>query len=71
MNWKDWNGDVSKPSPNAVKGLLAVLRQEAARQEAEAAARQAARQPVGILPAEVKEKIVKRITAESEDRPLN
>jgi hypothetical protein len=66
-----WDGDIRKLSPSAVCGLLALLRQEAARQEAEAAARQAARQPVGILPAEVKEKIVKRITAESEDRPLN
>ena len=52
VNWKDWDGDVSKLSPQAVKGLLAVLRQEAARQEAEAAAREAARQPVGIQPAE-------------------
>src|SRR5215469_11526708 len=51
VNWKDWDGDVSKLSPNAVKGLLALLRQEAARQEAarqeaEEAAREAARQPV-------------------------
>jgi hypothetical protein len=51
VNWKDWEGDVSKLSPNAVKGLLALLRQEAARQEAEAAARQAARQPVGVCEA--------------------
>jgi len=56
VNWKDWDGDVSKLSPNAVKGLLAVLRQEAARQEAarqeaEEAAREAARQPVKALPA--------------------
>ena len=68
VNWKDWDGDVSKLSPQAVKGLLAVLRREAARQEADKAAREAARQPVGILPAAVKEKIVNQITAESEDR---
>ena len=54
-----------------MKGLLALLRQEAARQEAarqeaDKAAREAARQPVGILSAEVKEKIVERITAEPE-----
>jgi hypothetical protein len=24
VNWKDWDGDVSKLSPQAVKGLLAV-----------------------------------------------
>jgi len=50
VNWKDWDGDVSKLSPNAVKGLLAVLRQEATRQVAEETACQAARQPVGMLP---------------------
>jgi hypothetical protein len=81
VNWKDWDGDVSKLSPNAVKGLLAMLRQEAARQEAarqeaarqeaEEAAREAARQPVKALPAAVKEKIVEQITGESEERPLN
>jgi hypothetical protein len=49
VNWKDWDGDVSKLSPNAVKGLLAVLRREAARQEAEAAARQAS-SPAGWNP---------------------
>jgi hypothetical protein len=48
-----------------VKGLLAVLRQEAARQEAarqeaEEAAREAARQPVVILSAEVKERLSNR-----------
>ena len=52
-----------------MKGLLALLRQEAARQEAEAAARQAARQPVGIVPAAVKQELVEQITAESEERP--
>jgi len=57
VNWKDWDGDIRKLSPSAVKGLLALLRQEAARQEAEAAARQAARQPVGMLPAAVKERL--------------
>jgi hypothetical protein len=31
VNWKDWDGDVSKLSPAAVRGLLALLRQEAAR----------------------------------------
>jgi hypothetical protein len=71
VNWKDWDGDVSKLSPNAVKALLAVLRQEAARQEAarqeaEEAAREAVRQPVKALPGAVKEKIVEQITAESE-----
>jgi hypothetical protein len=71
VNWKDWDGDVSKLSPGAVRGLLDVLRkeaarQEAARQEAEEAAREAVRQPVGILSAEVKEKIVEQITAASE-----
>jgi hypothetical protein len=66
VNWKDWDGDVSKLSPNAVKGLLAVLRQEAARQEAEAAARQAARQLIKALPAEVKQQLVEQITTESE-----
>src|SRR5215471_8342431 len=55
VNWKDWDGDIRKLSPSAVKGLLALLRQEAARQEAarqeaDAAACQAARQPVGMLP---------------------
>ena len=63
VNWKDWDGDVSKLSPNAVKGLLVVLRQEAARQEA---AREAARQPVKALPAAVKQELVEQITAESE-----
>jgi len=43
VNWKDWDGDASKLSPGAVRGLLDVLRkearrQEAARQEAEAVA---------------------------------
>jgi hypothetical protein len=33
VNWKDWDGDVSKLSPAAVRGLLDVLRKEAARQE--------------------------------------
>jgi hypothetical protein len=33
VNWKDWDGDVSKLSPGAVRGLLDVLRKEAARQE--------------------------------------
>ena len=61
VNWKDWDGDVSKLSPNAVKGLLAVLRQEAARE--------AVRQPVKALPGAVKEKIVEQITAESDERP--
>ena len=69
VNWKDWDGDVSKLSPGAVRGLLDVLRKEAARQEAEAAARQAARQPVGIVPAAVKQELVEQITAESEERP--
>jgi len=32
VNWKDWDGDIRKLSPSAVKGLLALLRQEAARQ---------------------------------------
>jgi hypothetical protein len=63
VNWKDWDGDVSKLSPGAVRGLLDVLRkeaarQEAARQEAEEAAREAARQPVGILPTAVKERLL-------------
>jgi hypothetical protein len=76
VNWKDWDGDVSKLSPNAVKGLLAVLRQEAARQEAacqeaarkeaEEAAREAAREPVKALSAAVKQELVEQITAESE-----
>jgi len=45
VNWKDWDGDVSKLSPGAVRGLLVLLRQEAARQEAarQEAARQATR----------------------------
>jgi hypothetical protein len=63
VNWKDWDGDVSKLSPNAVKGLLAVLRQEAARE--------AVRQPVNALTAAVKQELVEQITAESEERPLN
>ena len=69
LNWKDWDGDVSKLSPNAVKGLLVVLRQEAARQEAarQEAAREAVRQPVSSLAAAVKQKIVEQITAESEE----
>jgi hypothetical protein len=66
VNWKDWEGDIRKLSPSAVKGLLALLRQEPARQEAEEAAREAARQPVGILPAAVKQELVEQITAESE-----
>jgi hypothetical protein len=66
VNGKDWDGDVSKLSPSAVPGLLALLRQEAARQEAEAAARQAARQPVEALPAAVKQELLEHITAESE-----
>jgi hypothetical protein len=33
VNWKDWDGDVSKLSPAAVRGLLDVLRKDAARQE--------------------------------------
>ena len=49
VNWKDWDGDSRKLSPSAVKGLLALLRQEAARQEAEAAARQAS-SPAGWNP---------------------
>jgi hypothetical protein len=56
VNWKDWDGDVSKLSPGTVRGLLDVLRKEAARQEADKASREAA-QPVGILPAEVKERL--------------
>ena len=73
VNWKDWDGDVSKLSPAAVRGLLDVLRkeaarQEAARQEAEEAAREAARQPVKALPAAVKQELVEQITAESEAR---
>jgi hypothetical protein len=78
VNWKDWDGDVSKLSPGAVRGLLDVLRKEAARQEAarqeaarQEAAREAARQPVKALPAAVKEKIVNRSIAESEDSQLD
>ena len=41
-------------------------RLEAARQEAEEAAREAARQPFKALPAAVKQELVKQITAESE-----
>jgi hypothetical protein len=26
VNWKDWDGDIRKQSPSAVKGLLALLR---------------------------------------------
>ena len=63
MPFSRWAGI---PASVAVKGLLALLRKEAARQEAEEAAREAARQPVKALPAAVKEKIVEHITAESE-----
>jgi hypothetical protein len=41
------------------------------RQEAEEAAREAARQPVKALPAAVKQELVKQITAEPEDSPLD
>jgi len=48
--------------------LLEILRAEAARQEAEEAACDAARQPVKALPAAVKQELVEQITAEPEDR---
>jgi len=48
--------------------LLEILRAEAAGQEAEEAARDAARQPVKALPAAVKQELVEQITAEPEDR---
>jgi len=70
VNWKDWDGDVSKLSPAAVRGLLDVLRKEAARQEAEEA-REAARQPVKALPAAVKQELLEQITAELDERPLD
>ena len=69
VNWKGWDGDVSKLSPAAVRGLLAVLRAEAAKQSAEEAASEAARQPVGILPAAVKEKIVKTDHSRVREQP--
>jgi hypothetical protein len=34
VNCKDWDGDIRKLSPSAVRGRLALLRQEAAPQEA-------------------------------------
>ena len=35
IHWKDWDGDIRKLSPSAVRVLLAVLRAEAAKQAAE------------------------------------
>jgi len=46
IDLKSWDGDISKLTEKSVKGLLAILRAEAARQEAEEAAREAAPQPV-------------------------
>jgi len=57
-----------KRTEKSVRGLLEILRAEAARQEAEEAARDAARQPVKALPAAVKQELVEQITAEPEDR---
>jgi hypothetical protein len=55
----------------SVKGLLAILRAEVERQEAEEAAREGARQPVKALSAAVKQELLEQITAEPEDRPLD
>jgi hypothetical protein len=65
---KDWDGDISKLNEKSVKGILALLETELKRQEAEEAAREAARQPVKALPAAVKQELVEQITAESEER---
>jgi hypothetical protein len=70
IDMKSWDGDISKLSEVSVKGLLALLEAEVQRQEAEKAAREA-RQQVGILPAAVKEKFLKQITAESDDSQLD
>jgi hypothetical protein len=67
IDLKSWDGDISKLNEASTKGLLALLKAEMERQEAEEAAREAARQPVKALPAAVKEKIVKQIAAESEE----
>ena len=56
VNFKDWDGDISKLSESATRGLLALLRKEAARQEAAEAAHEAARQPFKVLLAAVKER---------------
>jgi len=50
IDMKSWEGDISKLSEARVKGLLAILRAEAERQEAEEAACEAARRPVKALP---------------------
>jgi len=41
IDLSSWDGDISKLSEKSVKGLLAILRAEAARQEAEQATREA------------------------------
>jgi hypothetical protein len=66
VNFKDWDADISKLSENCVRGLLALLRAEAARKDAQEAAREPARQPAKALPAAVKQELVEQITAESE-----
>jgi hypothetical protein len=63
IDLNSWNGDISKLSEASVKGLLALLEAELQRQEAEEAAREAARQPVKALPAAVKQELLEQITA--------
>jgi hypothetical protein len=66
MNFKDWDGDISKLSENATRGLLPILRKEAARQEAEEARAKLPGNQSKALPAAVKQELVEQITAESE-----
>jgi len=68
---RSWDGDISKLTEASTKGLLALLRAEVERQDAEEAAREAVRQLVKTLPAALKQEPVEQITAESEAVELN
>jgi hypothetical protein len=41
LNFKDWDGDISKLSEGAIRGIIEILRKQAALEEAEAAQRNA------------------------------